>query len=138
MKRGALVLTVALVLLAPLSHAELFSKTYVFKANTTLEVGEELQEGIRVDSITLNVPEGRFGSPVAAIAISNLGARSARVGIAVALVDDDNKLVGVASGGTRLFPLRPERQMVYKVPFHHVNGDVARASVFMLAIEPNP
>jgi hypothetical protein len=45
-------------------------------------------------------------------------------------------LVGVASGGTKLFPLRGERQMVYSLDFSGVNGELSTGTVFHIGIEP--
>ena len=92
--------------------AELFSKAYAFKPNTTLEVGTEMPGGLRLDTVEFVVPadervEGSvFSGPKVKVGISNLGDKSVKIGVAIAVTDADGKLVGVASGGTKLFPMR--------------------------------
>lgn len=145
MKRalGALI-AIASVLAAPGARAELFSKTYAFKTNTKLQVGTELPEGLRLDSIEFVVPadaesqNATFSGPKAKVAISNLGKVSITVAIAIAVTDADGKLVGVASGGTKLFPLRAGRQMSYSLDFGGVNAQLATGTVFRISIEPKP
>lgn len=132
-RRGLGWILLGSVLAASEARAELFSKTYVFKANTRLEVAADFADGLRIESVTLHFRQP--GPPLAEVLVSNLGARPRRVGIAVALLDGNNRLVAATNGGTRLFPLRPERQMSYKLAFDAVNGEAAGAAVFMLAVE---
>lgn len=132
-RTGVAWLVVGAALAASQARAELFSKTYVFKANTPLEVGADFADGLRIESVTLHFREA--GPPVAEVVVSNLGERPRRVGIALALLDRDNRLVAATNGGTKLFPLRPERRMNYRLAFDAVNGEAADAAVFMLAVE---
>jgi len=134
--RSVAVLLGALGLAFSEPAAGLFTKTYVFKANTRLEVGADVAEGLRLDSVTLKLPEE--GPPFAEVVLSNLGSKSRKVGIALALVNGDNHLVAATSGGTKLFPLRPGRQMTYRLVFDGVHREAADAAVFMLAIETSP
>jgi len=133
-----------LVLVASPTHAAAISKTYEFKANTTLEVGLSLDGGLRIDWIRFDVPDEsdqrllRGGRPPvrARIAVSNLGTSATSVGVSMALLDGDGALVGAANGGTRLFPLRKERQIVYEIVFDGATERSGEATVFKLAIEP--
>jgi len=125
------------------ARAELFSKSYTFKANTTLQVGAELPAGLRFDSVEFVLPAGgtqtsTFGGPKAKVAISNLGKKSVTVAIAIAVTDADGRLVGVANGGTKLFPLRAGRQMSYSLDFGGVNSELSAGTVFRISIEPKP
>ena len=126
------------------ARAELFSKTYTFKANTKLEVGAELPGGLRFDSVEFVLPKGEesddstFGGPKAKVTISNLGTTSATVAIAIAVTDADGRLVGVANGGTKLFPLRAGRQMAYSLDFGGVNSQLASGTVFRISVELKP
>jgi hypothetical protein len=139
-----MILAAALALAALPAHAALFSKTYVFKAGTTLQVGTEIQPGLRLDSIEFLLPSddgspaGLFNGPRAKIAISNVGEQSMRIGIAIAVLDDANRLVGAASGGTKMFPLRADRQMVYTLDFDGVNSELTVGTTFRISIEPKP
>lgn len=133
----------AMALAAWPAAAETSFKTFKFKPNTVLDVGADVVGGLRLDTIEFQVPqEGdqptSFTQPKVKIAISNLGKESVRVGIILALLDEEGRLVGVASGGTRLFPLRPERQMTYALSFNDVHADVAKASLFKISVEATP
>jgi hypothetical protein len=141
--------TIALGLVASLvaaagARAELFSKSYAFKANTNLQVGTEMPRGLRLDSVEFVLPKGdesqssTFGGPKAKVTISNLGKVSITVAIAIAVTDADGRLLGVASGGTKLFPLRAERQMAYSLDFDGVNAELAAGTVFRISVEPKP
>ena len=132
---------VVLAVVATGANAALFSKTYEFKANTALKVGTDIQEGLRLDTIEFVVPgadtpSSTFGGPKVKVTISNVGKTSVTVAIAIAVLNADGHLVGVASGGTKLFPLRAERQMDYTLDFGGVNGELATGTVFHLSIEP--
>lgn len=127
------------------SEAAMFSKTYVFKPGTTLEIGAEIEAGLRLDTIRFDLPatvDGKIvrtgGLAQARVAVSNTGEGSRKVGIAVAVYDDENRLLGVASGGIALFPLKSGRQGTYACIFENVNAEIASATKFQITIEPRP
>jgi hypothetical protein len=121
-------------------HAELFTKSYAFKPNVALKAETPLAEGLRLDTVEFVVPaEGQtstFGGPKVKVTISNLGKKSVTVAIAIAVMNAEGHLVGVASGGTKLFPLRAERQITYTLDFGGVNAALGTGTVFHLSIEP--
>lgn len=130
----------ALILFAPALGADLFSKSYSFKAGTRLEIGMELPGGVRIDAVRFVLPDpgqGQdMGSPAKAeIEISNLSTKSSKIGIAVALLDGEQRLVAAANGGTKMFALRTDRQMTYTISFDNVYGETASATSFKLAVE---
>jgi hypothetical protein len=143
MRAGA-VLTGVLILAAGSARAELFSKAYAFKPNTTLEVGTEMPGGLRLDSVEFVVPsdpasEGSvFSGPKCKVAISNLGEKSVKIGVAIAVTDAEGNLVGVASGGTKLFPMRSDRAIVYSLSIGGVKSQLANGTVFRISVEPAP
>jgi hypothetical protein len=138
------VLAAALALAAGDVRAELFSKAYAFKVGTLLEVGTEMPGGLRLDSVEFVLPKDDpaqssvFSGPKVKVSISNLGASAAKVGVAIAITDADGRLVGVASGGTKLFPLRPDRQIVYTLSIDGVRAELASGTVFRISVEPAP
>ena len=69
------------------------------------------------------------------ITVTNLGVEARKFGIAVALFDDEGRLLGVASHGTT-FPLKPERQAIYTLDFTNVNSELFKATKFKISIEP--
>ncbi len=144
--RCAVALACAALLLAPaIARAELLSKTYEFRDGVTLEIGVETENGVRLDSIRFELP-ARDGNRIlrtgglvqAEVAISNIGDAKRRIGVAIALFDGSGNLVGVASGGNRVLPLKRERQQTFKLAFDDVNGSAHRAATFQISIETEP
>jgi hypothetical protein len=125
-------------------RAELFSKAYTFKPGTILEMGTEMPGGLRLDSVEFVIPAaddkqgGAFAGPKVKVSISNLGTGAVTVGVAIAVTDADGRLVGVASGGTKLFPLRADRQIVYSMGVDGVKSELAAGTVFRISVEPRP
>lgn len=123
-------------------RAELFSKAYTFKPGTTLEINAEMPGGLRLDSVEFVLADpskgGTFSGPKVKVSISNLGTASAKVGVSIAVTDADGRLVGVASGGTKLFPLRGDRQIVYTLSVDGVRTELAAGTVFRISVEPTP
>jgi hypothetical protein len=141
---GTMILAVAAINV-PATHAELLSKSYVFKAGVTLELGAETGDGLRVDSVKFKLPAtvGERTSRVAGlatahVAVSNTGTSSQKVGVALALFDDEGRLLGVASGGTSLVAIKPGRQKAYTLVFDNVNTLAHRATKFQLSLESKP
>ena len=140
-------LAVALTLfLASPADAGLFTKTFKFKPDTTLEVGADIDGGVRLDTVRFKFPATTEGGKLtraaglvkADVAVSNLGTSARTIGVAIALLDDDGRLLAVGSGGTKLFPLRKERQIVYTLVFDGVNSEATKATVFKISLEPKP
>jgi len=148
MRRGIVLAVVAASLLAFAgagAQAAILAKTFQFKPEVVLQVGESLEGGIRLDSVQFflpsssGVPGMRTGGLVRAeVSISNLGKEKQMFGIAIAVFDDQGRLLGAANGGPRVFPLRPERQGTFQIVFDGVNGEAYKATQFKIAIETKP
>jgi hypothetical protein len=148
MRRGIALAVVAAALLAGAgieARAALLSKTFQFKPGTELQVGEDMEGGLRLDSVqfflasTAGMPGMTTGGvPRAEVSISNLGKESQMFGIAIVLLDDQGRLVGAANGGPRMFPLRSERQGKFRLVFDGVNGEAYKATQFKIAVETKP
>jgi len=124
------------------ASADLISKTYEFKKDTTLSIGESNADGLRVDTIRFSLPATVGGShmrtgglPRVEISLSNTGEDSRKLGIAVALFDADGRMVGVASGGSGISALKAGRQKTYKLVFDDLNRDAFRARTFQVSVE---
>lgn len=144
MRRRSVVLAMMLAAAMP-ARAEMFSKAYEFKPNTVLQVGTDVGNGVRLDTVEFILstddgsPSGLFGGgPKVKIAVSNVGGESRKIGIALAVADAQNRLVAVASGGTKLFPLRGGRQIVYTLDIDGVSGELASGTAFRISVEPRP
>lgn len=144
MTLASALLAAAMILAASDARAELFSKAYAFKPGTTLEMNSEMPGGLRLDSVEFVLPSGdgkqtgSFSGPKVKVSISNLGTTAAKVGVSIAVTDADGRLVGVASGGTKLFPLRGDRQIVYTLSVDGVRTELAAGTVFRISVEPMP
>ena len=124
------------------AHAGLFSKTYQFKQNVTLDVGTTTQDGLRIDTIHFDVPSAVGGKLLrtrgllrAEVAISNASSATRQVGIAFALFDAEARLVGVASGGSQVAGLKAGRQQTYHLAFDSVNAEAFKATTFQVSVE---
>jgi len=142
-RKTGLVMAAILIFMASDARAELFSKAYTFKPDTILQVGAEVPGGLRLDSVEFVLPKpgaqgGTFDGPKVKVSISNLGTEAAKIGIAIAITDADGRLVAVASGGTKLFPLRADRQIFYTLSIDNVRADLSKGTVFRISIEPTP
>ncbi len=131
--------------LASEATAGLLSKTYQFKKDVTLQLTAVTDDGLRVDTVRFEFPAaagGRFfgsgGNVSVEVAISNTGSTGHKVGIAVALFDDQERLLGVASGGSRLVALKADRQKSFRLIFGDVNGEALRAETFKISVESKP
>lgn len=129
--------------LASIARADGFlSKSYEFRANTPLQVGVDLGDGVKFDSIEFVLPASSgdgptplFEQPKAKVTVSNLGEASMKIGIAIAVVDGEGSLVGAGSGGTKLVPLRAGRQMVYAIDFDDVRSRLGSGAAFRITFE---
>ena len=140
--RKTLPILLALALASAARADGFLSKSYEFKANTPLQVGVDLGDGVRFDSIEFVLPKSGgegptplFEQPKAKVTVSNLGDAAVKVGIAIAVVDGEGSLVGAGSGGTKMLPLRAGRQMVYAIGFDDVRARIATGSAFRITFE---
>ncbi|HXV76497.1 MAG TPA: hypothetical protein VD788_09275 [Candidatus Polarisedimenticolaceae bacterium] len=124
------------------ASAAMLSKTYEFNPDAILEIGASTGDGLRLDTVRFQMPTTtgvRTASEASVeIAISNTSEESKRVGIGVALFDSEGRLVGVASGGTRLVGLKPDKQKSYKLIFADLNVEAPRAATFQISVESRP
>ena len=142
---GAMLVTMLALVSMPLVADNLVSKTYEFKADVTLEIGAANDAGLRLDFVRFKVPsaeDGRIrrtgGLVTVEVGLSNTGNASNRAGIAVALFDENQRLIGVASGGSRWSAIRAGRQKSYRMVFDDVNGLANTATTFQISVESKP
>ena len=80
-------------------------------------------------------PDEILASPDLGAFPDNTAEQPRMVGVAIAVFDEAGRLVGVASGGSKLLPLKPERQKTYTLLFSHVNGGMHAAKTFRITLE---
>lgn len=137
-----LVLGCVLALACSLAVGGMVSKQFEFREGVTLEIGAATDDGLRLDSVQFALPKSAGsehprtgGLSAVQIALSNTSEQSRMVGVALAVFDGDGRLVGVASGGSKLLPLKPGRQKTYTLVFDHVNVGMHRARTFRITLE---
>ena len=133
---------IAVTLLVVPASAELLSKTYHFKSGVVLDVGATASDGLRIDAIRFDLPKtaaggflGTGGMVQATVAVSNTSPVGQKVGLAIALFDEKGRLVGVASGGSQVSSLKPERQKLFTLVFDNVNANAFHAATFQVTVE---
>jgi hypothetical protein len=117
------------------------SQRYEFKWDKTLALGLEL-DGLKVNSIFFNnrefkanwIKDANFGTR-AQVEVTN-GSRQDRIpGFAVAVFDKDERLLGVASGGTKLGVVKPGETETFDLNFTQVKERLPRGDHFVLGVE---
>lgn len=126
-------------------RAELFTKKYLFKPEVILEMHVALGKTVRLDTVRFLLPSkpksGMIrvgGLAKAEVAISNTSNESLKIGVAMALYDDDERLLGVASGGSRFLAIKSNRQSTYTLVFDDVNLEIDKATSFQISVETRP
>jgi len=118
------------------SAAELISRSYLFKEGVTLRIGERTPDGIRLDDVrfgTRRLARSPIDVMLARVSVSNESDLPIDVGVAVALLDEQDRLVGVASGGP--LNVRPEKSRVFNLTFEGVGRAASRAATFRISVE---
>ncbi len=137
------ILVVSLTLASPMATAgDLVSKKYNFKSDTVLELGASVSD-IIIKSIKFKPPGAakgkRFslaGSFKADVEIENKSKTDVKVGLAIAIFDSKGNLVGVGSGGSKMFfNVKAGDDKEYTVPFHYVTENLEAASTFQITLE---
>ena len=143
--RGVLVCASVMLVswfLSPWPAAALLSKSYLFRPGVFFEVGAATDDGLRLDTARFQMPSETgvrtVPQPTVDVTISNSSESSKKVGIAVALFDEQGRMVAVASGGTKLMPLKAGRQKAYRLVFTDLNTEASRASTFQISLESKP
>ena len=139
------ILIAALLLQTAPARGDVLSKSYNFKKDVTLAIGETNLDGLRLDTVRFTLPATVGGNhmrtgglPKVEVALSNTSDASRRLGVAIALFDAEGRMVGVASGGSRFAPLKGNRQKTYKLIFDDLNEDAYRAATFQISVESKP
>jgi hypothetical protein len=122
----------------PLSFA---SKRYDFKWDKTLALGLEL-DGLKVSSIFFNnrelkaswIKDANFGTR-AQVEVTNTSKATKIPGFAVAVLDAEGRLVGAATGGSKLTGVKPGETETFDLNFDQVNVRIPKGATFLLTVE---
>jgi hypothetical protein len=120
----------------------LVSKRYRFQEGPLLELGASGAAGLRLDSVRFKVPATvddritRAAGPFTArVYVSNTADRALRAGLAIALFDEEGRLLAVASGGSAMATIKPGRQKSFTLVFDGVNAEAHKATAFQISLE---
>jgi hypothetical protein len=141
-RRGTIALASLLALAAAPAAAQVVSRTYVFKPGVILEMLLPGEAGLRLDSIYFEAPAKESGRLTAAdrpviavVAVSNTSQEAQKAGLAIALHDDEGRLLAVASGGSKLGWVKPGRQQTFSLVFDGAYSEAHLATTFQITLE---
>jgi hypothetical protein len=122
--------------LPPLSF---FSERFPFHWDQFMPLKAEV-DGLKVNSIFFNkrtmtfFKSAEFGTR-AVVEVTNTASTTRTPGIAVAIFDAQNRLLGVASGGPKLGGVSAGTTASFDLSFHQVYERIPRADHFILTVE---
>ncbi|HKN46924.1 MAG TPA: FxLYD domain-containing protein [Candidatus Polarisedimenticolia bacterium] len=134
--RPALALATLLAVVLP-ALAGVNSARYRFEGNKRLSLDLSVDD-VRAEEIKFEWPATllRFKSGYkGTVKVANGSSRQAAVGIAVALYDQDGKLVGAGTTGSTIGTIDPGDSADFTLDFTHVTSRLEQASQFQIALE---
>jgi hypothetical protein len=113
-----------------------------FTWNALIPIKDAEADGLRIDSIYFNKREPKvwplrgadFGTR-AKVQVTNTAAKSRIPGFAVAVFDAEDRLLGVATGGTKVGTVRPGATETFDLNFHQVLERLPKGDHFYLSVE---
>jgi len=76
----------------------------------------------------------QFGTR-AKVEVVNMSNKSKNPGFAVAIFDDQDNLIGVASGGSKIGMVKPGKTATFDLNFFQVKERIMRGSYFVISVE---
>lgn len=123
---------------APLSFA---SGRFKFYWDATIPMNLEV-DGLKVTEIYFNVRRSRYSwlkdaefGTRAHVTVTNTSARPRIPGFAVAVLDAEGQLLGVASGGTKVGTVAPGATEDFDLNFTQVKERLPKGATFLLSVE---
>ena len=121
-----------------------FSESFAFAWDRVIPLSVNV-DGLKVTSIFFNrrmvqpgffnlLKGAEFGTR-AQLEVTNTGKYPKVPGFAVAVLDKDGKLLGVASGGTKVGTVKPGETETFDLNFTQVKERLPKGDRFLLAIE---
>jgi hypothetical protein len=118
-----------------------FSKKFPYQWDVLLPLETEV-DGLKLDTIFFNRREIRswplkgaeFGTR-AQIAVTNTAEKVRVPNFAVAVFDDEGRLLGVATGGSRLTGVKPGKTETFDLNFSRIRQRLPKGTHFVLSLE---
>lgn len=118
-----------------------FSQKFPYRWDTVLPLKAEV-DGLRLNTIFFNRRELRSGllkgaefGTRAQIEVTNTGKRSRMPNFAVAVLDEDGRLLGVATGGSKITGVAPGETETFDLNFSRVLQRLPKGTSFVLSLE---
>jgi len=129
---------------APVAPLSFFSDSFSYAWDRVIPLSIEI-DGLKVSSIFFNkrviqpgffnlLKGAEFGTR-ARIEVTNTGKYPKVPGFVVAVLDKDGRLLGTASGGTKVGTIKPGETETFDLNFSQVKERLASGDRFLLAIE---
>jgi hypothetical protein len=117
------------------------SQRFKFHWDRLIPLNVEL-DGLKLNSIFFNRREIRSGFLKGAdfgiraeVEVTNTAKYPRIPGFVVAVFDEDQKLLGAASGGTKIGTVPPGSTETFQMNFHHVVERLPKGASFILSVE---
>jgi len=118
-----------------------FSQKFSYRWDVVLPLKAEV-DGLRLNTIFFNRRELRSGllkgaefGTRAQIEVTNTGKRSRMPNFAVAVLDEEGRLLGVATGGSKLTGVAPGETETFDLNFSRVLQRLPKGTNFVLSLE---
>jgi hypothetical protein len=128
----------------PATPLSFYSESFTFSWDRVIPLAINV-DGLKVSSIFFNkrvIQPGFFNllkgtefGTRAQVEVTNTGKYPKVPGFAVAVVDKDGRLIGVASGGTKVGTVKPGETETFDLNFTQVKERLASGDKFLFAIE---
>ncbi len=131
------ILAAALLAAASPSPGATNSARYRFEANKWLSL-DLAADDVRTEVIKFQWPATMLGVKTgykATVKVVNGSSHQAGIGLAVALFDEDSKMVGAGTAGTTLGTIDPGGSAEFTIDFNHLTQRLETASQFQIALE---
>lgn len=139
MKRIALVL-IAAFLASRSASAQVWTKKFDWQPQKGLQVLDwKADGGIEVRQIEFDLGQPlkptQLSSAGATILVDNNTDQNLAIGVAVAVFDAEDRLVGAGNGGVKLGTLGKWKREAFRIGFGHVFAHLASAKYFLVTVE---
>jgi len=136
LRLALLVLVAAAAVFTP-AGADTNSARYKFEGNKWLALDLAIGD-VRADTIRFEWPATLMRVKTgykANVNVVNGSSRQASIGIAVAIYDQESRLIGAGTAGTTLGTIDPGETTQFTVDFKDVTGRIEQADQFHIALE---
>jgi len=126
---------------APEASLSFYSESFPFAWDRMIPLTVNL-DGLKVNSIFFNLREpatkflkgATFGTR-AQVEVTNTGKTTRVAGFAVAVLDEEGRLLGAATGGAKVSGVKPGETETFDLNFTQVKERIPKGAVYLLTVE---